>query len=463
MIVKKFEAATENEAILKAKEELGASAVVLSVKTMKQRGFMRLFKKDKVEITAALEEKDYVAEVNERKPTVNSSKEKGNTGEESSKSGPKAKETSKQSGGKENVRDSLGNSTSSSKHVNMAADEQIDPSKMSDEEFEKKIDTLSELLKKQLQSQKEGSTRNNSGIVRTINSDLKKEQEEKEAKTLTKEQEERAKAEANNLKALKLIYNKLIDNEVDETYANALVNEIESSLKKESNIDSILAGVYQKIILKLGEPSTIELSEHQKIIFFVGPTGVGKTTTIAKLASKFKLNEHKKVAFITSDTYRIAAVEQLNTYAGILDVPIRVVYTEEELKKALDEFKDYDLVLVDTAGRSHKNAEQRDEIIELYRSVSNMDRPVDTEAFLVLSVTTKYRDLVSITKAYEKLGDYKLLFTKLDETSTLGNIYNIRLMTGASLSYTTAGQNVPDDIETINVQKLAKQVLGGNV
>lgn len=409
MIVKKFEAQNETEAVMKARKELGTQAVVLNVKTIKQRGLMKLFKKDKVEITAALEEKDFVQEINEKKPVMDN--------------GAKPK-------------------------IDLSAGEKIDI-KPSSEEIERKLDNLSEMLKSQI---KENSREHQDEDIHKEDDRLFNDEADDKRQT----------AMNNNIKTLRLIYNKLIDNEVDEKYANAIVNEIESSLKKESNIDSILAGVYQKIILKLGEADIITMKDRQKVVFFVGPTGVGKTTTIAKIASKFKLNEHKKVAFITSDTYRIAAVEQLNTYANIIDVPVRVVYTEEEIKNALEEFKDYDLILVDTAGRSHKNVEQKDAVIDLCRSIQK-ENNIDSEVYLVLSVTTKYRDLISITKAYENLGNYKLLFTKLDETCTLGNILNIKLLTGARLSYTTAGQNVPDDIETINVQKLAKQLLGGNV
>ncbi len=396
---------------MKARAELGPQAVVLNVKTIKQRGIMKLFKKDCVEITAALEEKEFAQEINDKKPSVDKNP-----------------------------------------HIDLRVSDKTE-SKPDSVEIERKLDNISELLKTQMKDnvQKEAAP--------AVKSDDKK----TESTAAQEEADPRQAAMNNNIKTLKLVYNKLIDNEVDEKIANTLVNEIESSLKRESNVDSILAGIYQKIILKLGEPDIITLGDKRKVVFFVGPTGVGKTTTIAKIASKFKLNEHKKVAFITSDTYRIAAVEQLNTYANILDVPVRVVYTQEEIKRALEEFEDYDLILVDTAGRSHKNTEQKNAVVDLYKSIQTEDSDVECEAYLVLSVTTKYRDLVSIAKAYESLGEYKLLFTKLDETGTLGNILNIKLLTGAKLSYTTAGQKVPDDIETINVQRLAKQLLGGNV
>lgn len=164
---------------------------------------------------------------------------------------------------------------------------------------------------------------------------------------------------------------------------------------------------------------------------------------------------------VTADTYRIAAVEQLNTYAGILDVPVNVAYSPSEICGCLNEFSGYDVIFVDTAGRSHKNEEQKDELIELINNVKNGGYDADIETFLVLSVTTKYKDLINIADTYKEIEDYRLLFTKLDETVTLGNIINLKCYTGAPLSYTTSGQNVPDDIETIDVQKLAKNLLGG--
>ena len=159
--------------------------------------------------------------------------------------------------------------------------------------------------------------------------------------------------ESANYKYLQLIYNKMIDSDVAPEYADEIIGDIESSLKKESNIDSILAAVYQKIILKLGQTKSIQLGNKPQIVMFIGPTGVGKTTTIAKIASAFKLEKQAKVAFITSDTYRIAAVEQLNTYASIIDCPVSVVYTNDELVECVDKYKNYDLIMIDTAGRSN--------------------------------------------------------------------------------------------------------------
>jgi flagellar biosynthesis protein FlhF len=194
------------------------------------------------------------------------------------------------------------------------------------------------------------------------------------------------------------------------------------------------------------------------VAFFVGPTGVGKTTTIAKIASSYRIEKHMKVALLTADTYRIAAAEQLRTYANILEVPFRVVYTEEEMTAAIEDFKDYDFILVDTTGHSPNNDSQFEDMSDLINAV---ETPAKKEVFLVLSASTKYKDLKKIADMYKGLSDYKLIFTKLDETSTLGSIYNLRIYTGAMVSYVTYGQSVPDDIDYFNPQSTVKQLLGG--
>lgn len=258
---------------------------------------------------------------------------------------------------------------------------------------------------------------------------------------------------------LKLIYNTLIENEIDEKYVNELMAEIEKINKPNATIDYVLANIYQKMILKFGQPKTITPAKNgAKIVFFIGPTGVGKTTTIAKIASRLSVNEKKKVALLTADTYRIAAAEQLRTYAGILDTPFRVIYSAEELTTAVKAFQSFDYILIDTAGHSHNNEMQKKSMNQLIQAI---DDGMEKEVYLVVSATTKYKDLIAITDAYLTLMDYKLIFTKLDETQTLGNLFNLRLYTGADLSYITCGQNVPDDIEQFSPQSTVKQLLGG--
>ena len=237
------------------------------------------------------------------------------------------------------------------------------------------------------------------------------------------------------------------------------MDEVETVWKNGSSVDHILSSIYQKMILKFGQPQPIELTENKpKLVFFVGPTGVGKTTTIAKIASRFKVEKGKKVALMTADTYRIAAADQLRTYANILDTPIKVVYSPDELNDTLKEWKEYDLILVDTAGLSHKNEEQRNDTKNFITGVSE---EYEKEVYLVLSATTKYRDLKEIADTYKENFMFKLIFTKLDETTCYGNILNMKLYTGADLSYVTYGQNVPEDIEVFNMQKNVKILLGG--
>ena len=258
---------------------------------------------------------------------------------------------------------------------------------------------------------------------------------------------------------MKLLHNTMLDNEVDEKYAKEIIDEIEQINKPNMPFDYALANIYQKMILKFGKPSSITpASSGIKMVFFIGPTGVGKTTTIAKIASIFKVDQKKQVALLTADTYRIAAAEQLRTYANILEVPFRIIYTVEEVEKAMEDFRGYDYILIDTAGHSHQNTTQKDSMRNLIHS---MDGKAEKEVYLVLSATTKYRDLISIADSYKEMTDYKLIFTKLDETTTLGNLLNLRLYTDAELSYVTYGQNVPDDIEEFNPQGTVKQLLGG--
>ena len=441
MIVKKYQGTTEEEAVKKAQEDLGNSAVVLNVKELKQRGIFRLFKKDVVEITAALEEDEFKNGINKRKPSFTNP-------------AVVTLAAAFEMGIQTAPVKTLSSNTSSG--VNLVADENIavkSDSGSGSAMLEQKLDVLHNLLQSQINQNVEKNT-----MARNSN----KSGTEGESSGDNNGKSAVAERENTNMKFIKLIYKKLVDNEVDEKYADMIMGDIEGSLKKESNIDSILAAAYQKIILKLGEADDINIAEKPKVIFFVGPTGVGKTTTIAKIASRFKLEQQARVAFITSDTYRIAAVEQLNTYASIIDSPVSVIYSADELEEAVKEYKDYDLIMVDTAGRSHKSSEQMDELGDMLARTRALSEDFDVKVYLVLSITTKYKDLVNITERYKDIDDWSIIFTKLDETLSLGNILNIRMLTGASLSYTTSGQNVPNDIELINEQSIAKQLLGGN-
>jgi len=192
----------------------------------------------------------------------------------------------------------------------------------------------------------------------------------------------------------------------------------------------------------------------RKIVAFIGPTGVGKTTTIAKLAAKFAIQDKYNVALITADTYRVSAVEQLKTYSDIMGIPIHVVYTGDELKRVLDNSLDRQLILIDTAGRSPHNSDQLEEL-------ENFLQIDDTiEKYLVLSATTKYKDALDIVKKFSTCSLDKVIFTKLDEARNIGTIVNLLYQIPIPLSYVTNGQSVPDDIETANIEKITKNLIG---
>ena len=263
-----------------------------------------------------------------------------------------------------------------------------------------------------------------------------------------------------NRQLVRTLYQVLLKNEVEERDVNQILQDMQKILQSGSNnIDLLLSNVYQKMVLMLGKPHPITLSARKPtVVFLIGPTGVGKTTTIAKIASRFKLTEGRDIAMLTADTYRIAATEQLQTYANILEVPLEVVMAGDDINERIRKFADKDLILVDTAGFSHKNAEQKEAMKNLLDSV---DPTYTKDVYLVLSATTRFGDMKAIIDSYKEFTDFHLIFTKLDETSVYGPIFSSKLYADADLSYVTQGQNVPDDMEVIDIQKIVKTLLGG--
>ncbi len=422
MIIKKYIGKTEEEAISLAKADLGESVSIMNTKETSPHGIFKLFRKPSFEVTAAVDEikkeepqpaaKEEAPDFSKLQQVLN---EKQFAPAPDSKAAQKEAERERLIKNSQIIEDEPGQDGTGKED--------------SDSDIEQKLNTLQDLLEKQMVLNRE------------------------------EEKDEKERVVDKNQAYLDLIRKQLIQNEVEESYVNQIIEEIEGTLGYNSTLDNILAGVYQKIVLKIGSPHLIDLKTKQtKYIFFIGPTGVSETTTIAKIASMMKLANKSNVALVTSDTYRIAAVEQLKVYANILGITLNVVYTPEELAKLREEQPGYDLVLIDTAGRSHNNEEQKEDLVQLLKTIPENER----EIFLVLSATTKYQDLVRITGIYSEICKYNLIFTKLDETDTMGNIFNIHILTGAPLSYITEGQNVPNDISKIDAQKIAKQLLGGN-
>lgn len=411
MIIKKFLGKTEEEAVEAAKKELGDGVVIMNVKTVKQKGLMALFRPKVMEVTVALEEEKDTKTFQRREAAPGT------------------------------VRGNVlqGGRSLAGQGGALRAEEEDRAS------IEKKLDNLQNLLVSRFQ-QSESERR-----------ELLSEEEDQDPEEDAQDESEENEEVTQQQRFMKLLYNTMLESEVDEKYANQIVDEADVSGQSNLPFDYILGNVYQKMVLKFGRAEGIIQAEgHPRIVVFMGPTGVGKTTTIAKIASNYVVEEKRKVALLTADTYRIAAVDQLRTYANILEVPFRVIYSEEEAKEAIQEFDDYDYIFIDTAGHSHQNEEQLDRMKNLVEVVREAG---DCQAFLVLSATTKYRDLLKIVSRYNQIADYQLIFTKLDETDVQGNLLNLKLYTDNPIAFVTYGQNVPNDIEVFNPQKTVKQIL----
>lgn len=415
MIIKKFTGKTEAEATEAAQKELGSGVVILSVRQIKPKGLLAAVKPKLTEVTVAMEEEP------ERSAYVKKEPAQTRTAAPEASGAP------------------VSNGTRS---------------------IEDKLENLQILLESQLKLRQQESRQaaeegKPDGTATAARREEGEPSEVEEAAEVSAEPEQDSELK----RFSQLIYDTLLENEVDEKYAGKIMEEMDKIQKPNMPFDYLLANIYQRMILKFGKTEESAETVHgPKVVIFIGPTGVGKTTTIAKIASRYAVEQKKKVALLTMDTYRIAAAEQLRTYANILMVPFRVVYTEEEMLTAVQDFQDYDYILMDTAGHSPQNREQLGSMKQL---LGRAKKTAECYFYLVLSATTKYKDLKKIADSYSQIADYRLIFTKLDETEALGNLLNLRLYTDASIAYVTYGQNVPDDIEVFNPQKTVKRLLGG--
>ena len=248
----------------------------------------------------------------------------------------------------------------------------------------------------------------------------------------------------------------LIEAGVSEAEARKLVAQAtQIGSTPESDDPALLKRRIEKLVasrISIDGPLKVEVGKRLTVAL-VGPTGVGKTTTIAKLAAHYRLREKRSVGLITVDTYRIAAVEQLRTYAQIIDLPMKVVSTPHEMREAEEEFRSIELLLIDTAGRSPHDEIK---ILELRTLLQAID--VD-ETHLVLSAATDARTLETTTESFASVGTSGLILTKLDEASELGPLYPVLRDAELPIRYLTNGQNVPNDIEAARAERLAQLLL----
>jgi len=468
MTINKYTGKTEEEAMEKVRKELGSAAVIMNVKVVKPKGFGGIFKGNTYEVTAAVEDEGFSKEAKAfANPVANTASLQSQTsgGSFDAVADDDALLLKNAFSAVNEVLEKQGESTSN-KVLEPLKEDNINETQTGFEPLSDRV------LKAQVF---EPTYSKPAGTKPGLREPAFREPLQREAapKVINSSFDDDIQVKGGSAKPsidgdnhvfVKMLYNVLLENEVQERYINQVLEDMDKVLQTSHSLDNLLSNVYQKMVLKLGTPSKITTGDRRpKVIFFIGPTGVGKTTTIAKIASKFKVEEGKKVGLITADTYRMAAANQLQTYANILGVPLNVIYSAEELldtvKKQSRENEDLDVILVDTIGFSHKNLEQKQDTSKLITALKEF---YDSETYLVLSATTKYKDLKDIADAYMEFTKFNLIFTKLDETKCLGNIFNMKLYTGAELSYITTGQNVPDDIEVLNTQKLVKQLLGGN-
>ncbi len=258
---------------------------------------------------------------------------------------------------------------------------------------------------------------------------------------------------------LETIYHHLLHQEIEEQLATAICNDVFKLMKEKTTIEwtkeEIVHEVKEQFFQRLSQLSYSGMTYKKKYINIVGPTGVGKTTTIAKVAARTLLEKKKKVAFITTDTYRIGAIEQLKTYANLLQSPVHVVYNREDFEEAVQSFQEYEYVFIDTAGRNYKD---RQFIEDLKRLIPFDD---SMESYLVLSATSKQKDMEAIIQQFHSIPIEQFIFTKVDETETIGPIINIVLKYNIGIAYCTDGQEVPEDILQVTAQTLAETIVKG--
>lgn len=253
------------------------------------------------------------------------------------------------------------------------------------------------------------------------------------------------------------LFTDLIEADLSEDIARGLVEKVRAAAPDAELADLVLlkARVVRLIETELAAAGPIAVTPGRcRLAALVGPTGVGKTTTIAKLAAEYRLKQKRNVGLITVDTYRIAAVEQLRTYADIIDLPMQVVSTPREMREAVKRMGGMDLILMDTAGRSPKDA------VKIQELKAFLAEAAADEVHLVLSSVASARTLEQTAQRFVAVGTTSLIFTKLDEATGFGNLLPVVRSSGLPMSYVTNGQNVPDDIEIARVDRISRLILG---
>jgi len=464
MRVKRYIVDTMPDAMLKIRSELGSDAVILSTKEVKLGGFLGMFQKKKIEVIAATEEKAAPAPKAKpplpAQPSVPAPVARQAVPEAYRKTSQLAQPAaSPQAVSASPVLTTIGGQEREEPIITAV----MPPAPVTETERQTFIEPASS----------EPSTRLEAAIARAADSeqilsktDLGGANSEKEERLLEEIQQmkmwlsELAKKQADSRvfpPGLQAIQQQLMNQEVGMELAGRWVEEIYEawlSSGKTLSDDDMRARLQTIVTSFLDHRIDAGIGDQTKIVYIAGPTGVGKTTTIAKLAADQIFRLHKKVGFITADTYRISAIEQLRTYATILNVPLEVVQSPGDVQRAMQRLEHCDLILMDTAGRNYLN--------ELFvAELHSLLAPSDvSETYLVLSLTSKVQDMKRITEHFSKYKLDKLIFTKLDETETTGAIFNLLSEYPFKVSFLTNGQNVPDDLLQADAKLMVELLLG---
>ncbi|MCG8333811.1 MAG: flagellar biosynthesis protein FlhF [Proteobacteria bacterium] len=426
MQVKKYTASNMQEAIKQIKEDLGPRAIIISTrKVRKGSGAFGMFGKQILEVTAARDETPKTAEVKNYNGLLNRQTNGGSDYEnEIAFNAPK--EPRKLNGGDNSIQFN---------------------------DLQEDIGELKELV----QDMRKGYRRqvNDDATISHLRYELS-ELKNIVKSLVTQSSELRSGDMHDNLIAL---FQQLCFNGVEDRFARRLIEEVHKKIPKKeidnfSYVKIYVARMFMQVLKIDGNLTEKKKDKEPQIVTFLGPTGVGKTTTLAKIAGTEKIaHPKKKIGLITLDTFRIAAVQQLQEYARIIKLPVRVVNDAKQMKNAIREFRSKDLVLIDTAGRSQRDEVQMSELRDILKEFPSFRN------LLVLSSTTKDSDLSEITKRFSTVRLDGVVFTKLDESTNYGSIFNHSIRFKLPMTFLTTGQNVPDDIETATRERLIDLLL----
>lgn len=449
MRVKRYIVDTMPDAMLKIRTDLGSDAVILSTKELKTGGFLGMFQKKKIEVIAAVE-KEQTAEA----PAPAASARTEPQAVQSAPSAPVPKRVVPDAYRKssqafaESMRQALNDDEANEPVAPPAAVRHSDPVAPMSAPVQQRAST-EPMTVQQLAAQfaeprgeeqmSEAKLFEELRQMKQMMAELTREKQLADLPETLQQLQAHLKAQG-------------VDQSLIETWTGQIMQDTTGAAEMTSQEArrAMKAQIEHFTEERIGggiDPST-------KIVYIAGPTGVGKTTTIAKLAAEQLFKYKRKVGFITSDTYRISAVEQLRTYASILGVPLEVVQSPGDLQRSLQRLSDCDLILMDTAGRNYRNELL---VSELQSLLAPMEQ---SETYLVLALTSKTEDMRIITNHFSKYPLDKVIFTKADETGSYGAMFNLLQEHPLRLSYMTNGQNVPDDLLMPSPDFLANVLLG---